>query len=247
MSLPINQIVQGDCIEVIQTFPDFSIDCLVVDPPYSSGARRDVEKSTRGKMLRGEKHKWFSHDNMSTLGFSWFIRHLLIILKPKLKPNAHCYMFIDWRQYPTLAGLIESTGYRLNDLIIWDKTHYGLGYHYRNQHELISFFSNGKPREAECHNIGNIIQIKNLSSKERVHPTQKPFELIKKLIELSTKKGDLILDPMCGSGTTCIAANQLNRKYIGIDINPEYVELAKKQIEKHPPPLSHFTNNCEEK
>ncbi len=238
MSLPLNQIIHGDCIEVIQGFPDFSIDCMIVDPPYSSGARQDAGKTTRGSMMRGNKFEWFSHDNMSTLGFQWFIRHLLIRLKPKLKPNAAAYMFIDWRQYPTLSQIIESTGFRINNLIVWDKTYFGMGSHYRNQHELISFFSNGAPIKPKRHDIPNIIKIKNIPITKRRHPTQKPYELIKVFIEVSTEKGDVILDPMCGSGASCVAAKLLGRNYVGIDINPEYVEISKTQVLKHGTPLT---------
>ena len=241
MKLPINEIIQGDCLEVIETFPNLSIDCLIVDPPYSSGARQDSSKTSRGKMLRGDKHDWFSHDNMSTTGFSWFMRHFLVILKPKMKPNAVGYMFSDWRQYPTISQIIESTGFRLNNLVVWDKMHFGMGGFYRNQHEFISFFSNGASPKPQFRNLANIIKAKNIHVNERVHPTQKPFELLKPLIEISTKKGDVILDPMCGSGATCVVAKQLRRNYVGIDISPEYVEIAKKQILKYGTPLTQFS------
>jgi len=230
----INEILIGDCIEITNILLDKSIDCLITDPPYSSGARRDAEKSVRGSMLRSDKHEWFSHDNMSTLGFTWFIRHLLIALKPKLKENAPCFMFIDWRQYPTLAQIIESTGYRLNDLIVWDKKQYGLGSFFRNQYELITFFSNGAPKKPTRKDIGNIIKIKNIPSQDKLHPTEKPLELLRVLIKISTVEEEIIYDPMCGSGTTCIAAQQLNRKYIGVDINPLYVNIAKKRIHENP-------------
>lgn len=246
--MEVNKIICGDCLEVIQTFPNLSIDCMIVDPPYSSGARTDSGKTARGKMLRGDNHEWFSHDNMSTTGFSWFIRHFLVLLKPKMKPNAVGYVFSDWRQYPTIAPIIESAGFRLNNLIVWDKTHFGMGGFYRNQHELIAFFSNGASPKPQRRDIANIIKAKNIHVKDRVHPTQKPFELLKPLIEISTQMGDLVLDPMCGSGATCVAAKQLGRNYIGIDISPKYVEVSKAQILKYGTPLtsSLFTNKGEE-
>lgn len=74
--------------------------------------------------------------------------------------------------------------------------------------------------------------IKVMSKKEDhgMHPTQKPIELMKALIELTTKENQVVLDHFCGSGSTLVAAKQLNRKYIGIEYNPEFCEIAKKRI-----------------
>ena len=74
-------------------------------------------------------------------------------------------------------------------------------------------------------------RIKNKSGRA-AHPTQKPLELTRRLIEMSTKKGDKVLDPFIGSGTTAVAANELKRKWYGIESNPDYVKIAKTRLQK---------------
>lgn len=225
MSLPLNKVILGDCVEVMVEWPDNSIDCIIVDPPYASSLGK------RFRPMRSKRLKWFSHDRMSTTGYVWFLRLMLNVLRPKLKPGASGYMFIDWKQYPTISGVIESTGYKLNDLLVWDKLHFGTGYPYRSQHELISFFSKDKPIKMNRHDVPNILKIKPVPSSKRVHPVQKPVKLLEKIIEVSTDKGDVVLDPMCGSGSTLVASKRLFRNFIGIDVNPEYVEVALSRVE----------------
>jgi site-specific DNA-methyltransferase (adenine-specific) len=222
-------LYHGDCLEVLSTLEDQSIDCMIVDPPYSSGAVQDTQRTLRGGMLRSDKFAWFTHDNMSTNGFTWLLRHLLILLRHKLKPNAHGYIFSDWRQYLTVANVLESTGYILNNVVIWNKRHFGMGTHFRHQHEFITFFSNGKAKKTEVHGIPNILSISNVPIEKRVHPTQKPITLITTLLKLSTTNGDVVLDPMCGSGSVMEAAQHMNCSCVGIEIDPYYCDVVKKR------------------
>lgn len=228
----LDTILSGDCIELLEALPldQKKFDCVIIDPPYSSGARRDTGRTTRNKMIRGEKFEWFSHDNMSTSGFTWFLRQLLLRLKPRMSAHCHGFIFSDWRQYPTVSYVIESTGFRLNDLIVWNKTFFGMGTTFRNQHELISFFSYGKPKPPKHHDIANVLDVKNISVNKRLHPTQKPIKLLDFLIRASTEEGDLVVDPMCGSGSTLVSAKILGRRYLGIEINEAYIQIAQKWL-----------------
>lgn len=88
-----------------------TVGLIITDPPYSSGARTDSEKQVRGAMLRSmEDADWFSHDAMTTWGFSWFIRSVFTDLRQKLAPHGHVYVFIDWRQTPNVYGMLEACG-----------------------------------------------------------------------------------------------------------------------------------------
>ncbi|KKM67967.1 hypothetical protein LCGC14_1465850 [marine sediment metagenome] len=244
--MKIDTIICGDCIVETEKLVDKSINLTILDPPYCSGARRDAEKSVRGKMLRGDKFEWFSHDNMTTNGFQWFLRNLFIALRPKLVEGAHFYVFCDWRQYPILSAILESAGYRVNDLIVWDKKHFGMGSHYRNQHELIVFASNGKPRNLNSKDKSNIIRYSTVTIKKRIHPTEKPTSVLRYLIRSSSNKGDLVYDPMCGSGSTLLSAHQLRRHYLGVDLNPDYVKMARGRIQSTPTPLESLVSSIDQ-
>jgi len=85
--------------------------------------------------------------------------------------------------------------------------------------------------------IHNVFNYQAPKGKNRIHPTQKPLKLIERLIELATKKGDLVLDPFMGSGTTAVACIKLERNFIGFEISQKYCKLARKRVDDAPRPL----------
>jgi site-specific DNA-methyltransferase (adenine-specific) len=226
------QIINGDCRIALETIPDGSVDLVVTDPPYSSGARRDAERQVRGEsMVRGlDDAEWFSHDTMTTWGFTWFMRNVFVEIRNKLKGGSHLYVFCDWRQTPNVYGLLESCGYRVNHCLVWNKEHYGMGTYWRNQHENIVFASLGMPNAMLNRGMGSVLGNRGVSPRARVHPTEKPLELIKSII--AAVPGDVVLDPFMGSGTTLVAAKELGRKAIGIEIDPTHCETAKTRLQE---------------
>jgi len=242
-ALPLNQIVCGDCLEVMKTLPDESVDLTIADPPYSSGARQTNQMRVRDGMNRANKWQgqWFGTDNLSSYGFMFFLRGLALSLFQKSKMGAHFYCFIDWRNYPLLFGSVESAGWRVNNLLVWDKQIFGMGDNYRNQHELIIFASKGKPHECNRKDVSNILRVKRITVEE--HPTEKPIELIEKMVGMSSSVGDFVVDPFIGSGTTAVVCARLRRNYFGIDISPEYCEIAQKRLSNVPERLEVFSPN----
>jgi len=219
----------------MKTLPDNSVDAVVTDPPYSSGARQTNQLRARKGMLRSEKWKeeWFGTDNLSSYGFMFFMRGLLLSTFEKCKPGAHLYIFIDWRNYPLLSGVLESAGWRINNMIVWDKEIFGMGANYRNQHELIVFCSKGAPKKSYRHDVPNVIGSKRI--RQVTHPTEKPIDLINTFLSVSTQEGDTVLDPFMGSGTTGAACVQAKRHFIGIEIDPTYFDIATRRIEDTDP------------
>jgi site-specific DNA-methyltransferase (adenine-specific) len=219
----------ADCREVI---PQLSgIELVITDPPYSSGARTDSERQVRGAMLRSmEDADWFSHDAMTTWGFSWFVRSVFFDLRQRLPEGAHLYVFIDWRQTPNVYGMLEACGYRVNQCLVWAKTHFGMGTYWRNQHENIVFASNGMPAEMLDRGMGSVLTAQNVSPAARVHPTEKPTDLLAKIINATP--GGIIFDPFMGSGSTGVAALKCGRRFIGCEINPGHFETACKRLEE---------------
>ncbi len=221
-------IYNSDCRDILPHLP--KVDLLLTDPPYSSGARRDAERQVRGSMLRSiEDEDWFSHDAMTTWGFTWFLRSTGSALREILTPGAHLYFFCDWRQTPNLYGMLESCGYRVNQCLVWAKTHYGMGTYWRNQHENIVFASLGPPVAMVDRGMGSVLTFQIVSPSARKHPTEKPIRLLMEIIR--AVPGETILDPFMGSGTTLAAAKNLGRQAIGIEVEERYCEIAARRIE----------------
>lgn len=225
-------LYNGDCLSVLETLESETVDAVITDPPFSSGARTDAGKSMRGAMLRGEKWQksWFSHDNMATHGFLYLMRLLGLELFRTLKRGTTGHFFIDWRMYPNLYGALESCGWQVKNLVVWDKQHFGMGTNYRNQHELIIYAEKPGDFEFKRKDLGNVIKTKRTQAEN--HPTEKPCELIKILIDAVTEPDGIILDPFAGSGTTLVAAKQLGRRAIGIEISEEYCQIAVERLKQ---------------
>lgn len=220
-------IYHGDCREILPYLP--KVDLVLTDPPYASGARTDSNRQCRGAMLRSlEDDDWFTHDAMTTWGFQWFMRSVLIGLREKLENGGHLYWFTDWRMTPTVYGMLEAHGYRVNHCLVFAKTHFGMGQYWRNQHENIVFASAGQPNGMIDRGRGSVLLSKNVNAADRDHPTEKPVDLIRQII--SAVPGENILDPFMGSGTTLRAAKDLGRKCIGIEIEEKYCEIAAKRL-----------------
>jgi site-specific DNA-methyltransferase (adenine-specific) len=219
----------GDCLESLQEIDGF--DAIITDPPFSSGARTDAGKSTRGAMLRGVKWDadWFSHDNMATHGFLFMMRLLGSQLLQEASLGATAHFFIDWRMYPNLYGALESSGWIVKDLVVWDKEYFGMGANYRNQHELIIYAEKGGA-DFPSHNIGNVIRCSR--EKAENHPTEKPVALLETLLSASTREDQLVFDPFMGSGSTGVACAKMGRKLIGCEIDRRHFDTACERIER---------------
>ena len=220
-------IYHGDCMEIIPSVGPF--DCVLTDPPYSSGARRDADRQVRGSMIRSmEDEDWFSHDAMTNWGFTWFMRGIMTKTSGLLSRGGHIYIFSDWRQTPNVYAILESCGYRVNHCLVWDKGHFGMGAYWRNRHENIIFASNGQPDKMIDKGRGSVLNCKNVRPQRRVHPTEKPTDLIRQIV--SAIPSCNILDPFIGSGSTLVAAKRLGRQAIGIEVEERWCEIAAKRL-----------------
>ena len=142
-------------------------------------------------------------------------------------------VFTDWRQWPNLCGVLESSNLRLNQMVVWNKCVMGLGNGFRAQHELIAHTSKGVPKIAD-RSSGNVLSHKRVDNAD--HPSPKPVSLLVDLVRVC--EGDSILDPFMGSGTTLVAAKNLGRKAIGIELEEKYCAVAVERLRQDVLPLA---------
>ena len=211
--------IHGDCIEEMAKMEPNSVDAIVTDPPYFQPVFHYA-----GTRKGGPPQKNLSDLSILENFFAIFMRECSRVIKE----TGTYYIFCDGQSYPIFYRAMFPFCRHIRPLI-WDKIVSYNGYTWRHQHELIAWGEQEKtPRIAT--GDGDIIRCRGVLQKERLHPAQKPVELLIKLITKSTPPNGLILDPFMGSGTTGMAAKAEGFRFIGIDNNAEYVEIAKKRI-----------------
>ncbi|MBI5417032.1 site-specific DNA-methyltransferase [Candidatus Poribacteria bacterium] len=225
--LELNNIYCGDCLDLMAKIKDTSIDLIATDPPYV------INVSSNGTRTEYGDYSFPRHF------FKFFIKEC----KRILKVGHHLYMFCDWRTYPLIweASLGTMT---LKNLVVWDIGRPRLGNYYRFSYEMICFFINDitafKFTGQKINRIKiidrakrDIWHISDIPMVNRSHPSQKPLAVIEEIILNSSKKDDLVLDSFAGSGTTLMAAKKHNRNFLGFEINPNYVEIAKNRLKEN--------------
>ena len=107
--------------------------------------------------------------------------------------------------------------------MVWKKHNFGLGWAFRHQYELILVLEKGKPKY-NFKNFSDVQTCSHINHNKDNHPHEKPIDLLKKMIEHSSAEGDVVLDPFCGSGSTCKACGELGRKWIGIELDDRWID-----------------------
>ncbi|WP_239000977.1 DNA-methyltransferase [Jiangella asiatica] len=221
----------GDCIEVMESLPDRTVDAVLTDPPYSSGGRRENARSIRKSMNRGvEDDDWIRGDAMSTTGFIYLLRLCGIQWRRVLKPGGHALSFIDWRMAPNLVAALETADLRQHPILVWDKAKLGMGAIFRNQHEFIVHVTAGNPSDPQRRDVPNVLRYPSVRDGD--HPTEKPGALLQTLLSVVTPPGGLVLDPFAGSGSTLQAARALGHSAIGIEADERFCEVIAKRLDQ---------------
>ena len=144
------------------------------------------------------------------------------------------------------AALIAEKYFNVIQILVWKK-YIGLGTNYRPMYESILILSTRKSKYNfydKTHNLGNVLQYNQvIPSKHKDHPTRKPLKLLKKLLEIHSLPGHLVVDPFCGSGSTAIACIDMDRNFIVNDLDPKYYMLAQEKIHNRKSQLSLFGEN----
>ena len=216
-----NNVSQLDAVSWLKTLDSESIDLIVTDPPYESLEKHRAKgTTTRLKVSKSSSNQWFSvfpNDRFE---------ELLEEIYRVLKKNSHFYLFCDQETMFVVKPIAEKAGFKFWKPIVWDKMAIGMGYHYRARYEFILFFEKGK-RKLNDLGVPDVLQAKRVW---KGYPTEKPVDLIQTLIEQSSTRGELVVDPFFGSGATLVAANSLDRKWAGTDISEAAHEHFSKRI-----------------
>lgn len=234
---PTNRLIVGDAEEVMAGFPNSFVDLLIADPPYNLG-----------------KHYGNTRDLKAWDEYEAFTRKWLVQAVRILKPTGSIYVFMGVRFIAKLHLIMEEElSLCFNGWITWHYTQ-GMGRKkgFSPRHEDILLFTKSDDFTFNLEDIripqkyyrernnmaganpGDVWQFSHVhycSAERESHPTQKPEALIERMVIASSNPGDLVLDPFVGSGTTCQVAQILHRKWIGIDINPDYVAMSQRRLD----------------
>jgi len=210
-----SKIIHGDCIEEMKKLPDGSIDLIITDPPYFIP-------------IKHYKTRKYFNRNFADLGLiEYFFKDVFNEFKRIIKPTGRIYVFCDGQSYPLFWWHFFKFCKNVRP-IIWDKKTSINGYSWRHQHELILFAEMPESKPVPSGD-GDILKCSAVKVGERKHPAQKPVELIKKFIEKSSKRGDIVLDPFAGCGSVMEACIELGRRYIMIEKELSYFQIIKER------------------
>ena len=215
---------RGDCLELMKDIPDGSVDLILTDPPYLCDYSRHDSKSRFSKKIANDENNSANESMIEK-----YLRECFRIMKD----NTAIYCFCNYKKIDFFKQQIEKAGFNLKNIIIWDKQRNGkgdlsttFGYSY----EFILFASKGQPK-IRGKRISDVWQFSRVKPKEQTHQNQKPVNLLKLAIEKSSYEGAVVFDGFMGSGSTGVACVNTNRRFIGIELDDKYFEIAKQRID----------------
>lgn len=210
---------KGDCLELMKSIPDNSIDLVLTDPPYGIDyqSMRKKDKTKRLPKIINDKEP-----------FVQFIEQLGRIMKP----TSCAMIFTRWDVQQRFIDKITESKLKVRNVIIWDKQIHGMGdlkRAYGSRYESIIFISNSDFR-FPAKRPQDIITVRRVLPTNLIHPNEKPVELLERLIQQVTQANDIVLDCFMGSGSTGVACANTGRKFIGIEQDNTYFEKAFERI-----------------
>lgn len=259
--LPLNEIIQGSCLEVLQTLPERSIDLIFADPPYNLQLQNELLRPNQ-TAVDGVDDAWDQFADFSE--YDRFTEQWLAECHRVLKDDGTIWVIGSYHNIFRVGSIMMNLGYWILNDVIWHKTNPMPNFHgtrFQNATETMIWAkkSSGQKRytfnyQAMKHfnddkQMQNVWFIPLCTGAERIkvngkkaHSTQKPEALLYRIILASSNPGDIVLDPFFGSGTTGAVAKKLQRDYIGIEAAPEYVAIARARIAAIPPTLAADTH-----
>lgn len=208
-SVPQNAVLHGDCIDILGGIAATSVDFVLTDPPYL------VRYESRdGKRVRNDDNSAWLHP-----AFAQIYR--------VLKPGSYCVSFYGWNRVDRFVAAWSAAGFRIVGHLVFRKQYASGGKLLRYTHECAYLLAKGNVMPPS-QPIPDVIDWKYTGN--RLHPTQKPVGSLRPLINAFCPAGGLVLDPFCGSGSTLVAAQELGRSYLGIELDPVHHQTAETRL-----------------
>jgi len=252
-----NIVYSGDCVEVLnQEIDRESIDLIFADPPYNlSGNGLKWEGNKTGGDWYMVNEEW---DKMTAPEYMKFTRKWIGGCHRALKENGSIYISCTYHNLSEVMIVLKQLEFKINNVIVWQKTNAMpnmtrrvfthstefvvwavKGKKWIFNYEKLKEINPEKQKDGSPKQMRDVWSMPLVQGKERIrgtdgralHPTQKPEEMLKRIILASSNKGDVVLDPFLGSGTTAVVAKKLDRDWIGIEKSKKYVDMAKKRID----------------
>ncbi len=248
-----NTIIQGDCVEVLKTFPEKCIDLIFADPPYNLQLRNQLLRPNH-TVVDGVDDAWDQFADFAA--YDTFTRNWLSECRRVLKDDGTIWVIGSYHNIFRVGTIMMDLGYWILNDVIWHKTNAMpnfRGTRFQNATETLIWAKKSVEQKKYTFNYNamknlngekqmqNVWHIPLCTGPERIklngkkaHSTQKPEALLYRVIFSSSNPGDIVLDPFFGSGTTGAVAKKLKRNYIGIELESEYVEIAQRRIDSLP-------------
>lgn len=251
VSLPLDSILDGDCIEVMRSLPEASVDLIFADPPYNLQLRGDLHRPDNSK-VDAVDDDWDRFDSLAL--YDKFTRDWLGVARRLLKPNGAIWVIGSYHNVFRLGAELQNQGFWILNDVVWRKSNpmpNFRGKRLTNAHETLIWAS----KEEASKYTFNYEALKALNEGiqmrsdwvlpictgherlkdakgDKAHPTQKPEALLHRVLLGTTNPGDVVLDPFFGTGTTGAVAKMLGRHFIGIEREKTYREVAERRIAK---------------
>ncbi|MBE8577830.1 DNA-methyltransferase [Vibrio sp. OPT18] len=216
-----------DALQRMSKMADESVDLVLTDPPYKicSGGK-GKSNQPKGMLNNDDKNvrngSLFKHNEIK---FSEWLPDVYRVLKE----GSHAYFMTNAKNLNDLMNEALKVGFKFHNLLTWKKNNATPNRWYMQNSEFILFFRKGKSKSINDCGSKTVLEIDNILG-NKVHPTEKPVELMEILISNSSNENDVVFDPFAGSGSTLQAAKNLNRNAIGIEIDEEYFDIASKRL-----------------
>lgn len=231
------QLHHGDALAVLPTIPSGSVHTVLTDPPYNSGGRTNSERraqSTRQKYVSSDaKHDLagFTGDNRDQRSYVTWLSLVLAEARRATISSGHCLVFTDWRQLPATSDALQVAGWTWQGTITWHKpVNRPRRGGFRAACEYVLWGSNGPYDNTREIYLPGLFSASQPGGRQRRHITQKPVDgLLDELVQICPK-GQTVLDPFAGSGSTGEAALATGRGFIGIELSQHYHQVASDRL-----------------
>ena len=208
---------QGDCLELMKNIPDGSVDLVLTDPPYGMAFKSNHRKEKYNKIKNDESLEWLEK----------YVDECFRILKD----NTAVYCFCSWHNVDVFKHAIEKK-FKIKNILIWEKNNTSMGdlkASYAPKYEMIIFAHKGR-KLLNGFRYADIIKANRTGNK--FHPTEKPVDILELFIKNSSDENAVVFDGFMGSGSTGVACVNTGRRFIGIELDEGYFNIAKERIEK---------------